>query len=147
MAELKVFTTAKALRARLVALRRQRNRIRLQGQRSRRVRLTPSDRESVLTRTGRTCQCGGRIEEGERWCADHVIPHAHGGGCTPDNFLPAHQICNNYRWFYGPEELQWSLKLGVWLRSKIVDGDPAVLEVVEAFVEHEQARDGRRVKT
>lgn len=36
-----------------------------------------------------------------------------------DNYLPAHTLCNNYRWNYGCEEFQLILKLGVWPRAQI----------------------------
>ena len=38
----------------------------------------------------------------ERQCqADHVLAHSAGGGNRlEDNYLPAHALCNNYRWDY-----------------------------------------------
>jgi hypothetical protein len=42
-----------------------------------------------------------------------------GGAHSVDNFLPAHALCNNYRWDYSAEEFQYILKLGVWIRTQI----------------------------
>jgi hypothetical protein len=46
-----------------------------------------------------------------------VLAYGGGGPHAPDNYLPAHRLCNNYRWDYLPEELQWILKMGVWART------------------------------
>jgi hypothetical protein len=50
---------------------------------------------------------------------DHVLAHSGGGAHRLDNHLPAHTLCNNYRWNYGSEEFQLILKLGVWPRTQI----------------------------
>ncbi len=82
-----------------------------------------------------------------KWEADHVFSHALGGQHSLDNYLPAHPICNNYRWFYGTEEFQWILKLGVWLRTQI-ENQTAVGEIAAAaFWVHERARACRCPKT
>jgi hypothetical protein len=60
---------------------------------------------------------GGPV--GEIWQADHVLSHSGGGASTEENYLPAHILCNNYRWHYTAEELQQILKLGVWTRTQI----------------------------
>jgi len=85
----------------------------------RRLALKQDEREEILTKTGRRCHlCGGRIT-GDDWQADHVLAHGRGGEDLVDNYLPAHSVCNNYRWHYGAEEFQWILKLGVFMRTQI----------------------------
>src|SRR5438128_3730417 len=62
--------------------------------------LTEKKRNDVLLKTGERCHiCGGPIEGGN-WHADHVLAHSGGGKNEPDNYLPAHTLCNNYRWDY-----------------------------------------------
>lgn len=59
----------------------------------------------VLSKTGERCHvCGGLIKG--PWQADHVLAHSAGGQDSVDNFLPAHDLCNHYRWDYLPEEFQ-----------------------------------------
>jgi 5-methylcytosine-specific restriction endonuclease McrA len=83
-----------------------------------RKRLSPKERAVIFSKTSGRCHiCGGKIE-GD-WQADHVFSHSLGGQHDVDNYLPSHDNCNNYRWFYGTEEFQWILKLGVWLRTHI----------------------------
>jgi 5-methylcytosine-specific restriction endonuclease McrA len=80
-----------------------------------------------------------------RWEADHVFSHSLGGQNAADNYLPAHTICNNYRWFYGTEEFQWILKLGVWLRTQIEKETKLGRLAAEAFCSRDRLRAGRRV--
>ena len=56
---------------------------------------------------------------GPQWKADHVLAHSSGGVHSPENYLPAHALCNGYRWDYDPEEFQWLLKIGVWARRQM----------------------------
>ena len=117
------------------------------GNRVRRPRLSKADRAEVLKSTGARCHiCGGEIAPGERWTADHVLPYSRGGGAGVENHLPAHGLCNNYRWHYSPEELQWILKLGVWTKTQIEKQNPLALEFAARFVRHEQKRESRRVQ-
>lgn len=81
---------------------------------------------------------------GEKWQADHVLAHSGGGGHSLQNYLPAHAVCNNYRWDYGPQEFQAILKLGVWLRTQIERGTKIGALAGESFVKHERIRVGRR---
>jgi hypothetical protein len=81
--------------------------------------LKKADRDKVLGKTGGRCHiCGGAIDADD-WQADHILAHSTGGAHLVENYLPAHSICNNYRWHYDAEEFQWILKLGVWLRTQI----------------------------
>jgi len=105
--------------SRIQTLRKQRRtkKLTLRGKVSRKSP-AKSKKAPILQKTGGRCHiCGGVIDG--KWQADHVLAHALGGEHAPDNYLPAHPICNKYRWFYGMEEFQWILKLGVWLRTEI----------------------------
>jgi hypothetical protein len=80
--------------------------------------LSAAERRQILAKTAGRCHiCGGAIEGA--WHADHVLAHSGGGGHIADNYLPAHALCNNYRWDYSSEEFQYILKLGVWIRTQI----------------------------
>jgi hypothetical protein len=104
-----------------------------------RKRLTTKQRKRVLAKTGSRCHiCGGKV--GERWQADHVHPHGHGGDHSEENYLASHALCNNYRWHYLPEEFQYIMKLGVWAKKQI-EKETAVGEKIAAgFVQQERRR-------
>jgi 5-methylcytosine-specific restriction endonuclease McrA len=105
--------------------------------------LTKPERDAILAKTAGRCHiCGGAIEGA--WEADHVFAHAQGGAHAIDNYLPAHPLCNNYRWYYGTEEFQWILKLGVWWRSQVEHEDPLASRLAERFVKYEGRRQARR---
>lgn len=105
--------------------------------------LSADERSQILAKTGGRCHvCGGVIEG--KWAADHLVSHSLGGPHTLDNYLPAHPICNNYRWFYKPEEFQWILKLGVWLRTHIERKTPLGQLASLAFWKYECIRISRR---
>ena len=108
--------------------------------------LSPRERDVVLAKTGGQCHlCGGQIED-DKWKADHVFSHALGGQHSPDNYLPAHSLCNGYRWFYKPEEFQWILKLGVWLRTQIETETKVGRDAAKAFRKYDCVRASRRKK-
>ena len=80
--------------------------------------LTKDERAVVLDKTaGRCHMCSGKVVVD--WEADHVLAHSSGGPHRADNYLPAHTLCNNYRWDYLPEEFRWVLKIGVWARKQM----------------------------
>ena len=107
--------------------------------------LTPKQREKVLKKTGRRCHiCGGKIKRNEKWQADHVHAYSKGGEHSAENYLPAHITCNNYRWYYSPEEFQEILKLGIWIRTQIIKKTSIGGDVAESFVKHEKRRINRR---
>lgn len=140
-----LFEDAREFASHLRKLRAERRKRKLQTGRQGRKRqaLSTKNRKAVLSKTGGQCHiCGGAID-GD-WAADHVLAHAQGGEHSLDNYLPAHTLCNNYRWFYGTEEFQWILKLGVWLRTRIEKEDRRTLELVDQFVRHEVHRHSRR---
>ena len=110
-----------------------------------RGRLTEFDRELVLRKTGRRCHiCGGKIRTKEGWQADHVLAHSVGGKHTIDNYLPAHKLCNHYRWDYSADEFQYILKIGVWTCTQIRRQSNIGIEVARSFMAHERARETRR---
>lgn len=104
------------------------------------------DREEILAKTEGRCHiCGGEIEG--RWDADHVKSHSKGGENSVDNYLPAHHLCNSYRWDYLPEEFQEILKIGVWARTLMENQKtPLSKDLTEAYVKKENARITRRTK-
>jgi hypothetical protein len=77
----------------------------------------------VLKSTGKRCHiCGGLIAK--KWQADHVLAFSADGKNSPENYLPAHRLCNRYRWDYGSEEFQWILKIGIWARTLMKNSSP-----------------------
>ena len=105
--------------------------------------LSAAERSAIFNKTGGRCHvCGGTIHGA--WQADHVFPHSSGGRHAADNCLPAHALCNNYRWDYTAEEFQHILKLGVWLRTQIERKTPLGLQVAQRFLASETVRKGRR---
>jgi hypothetical protein len=79
-----------------------------------------------------------------RWQADHVLAHAGGGPHSIETFLPAHALCNNYRWDYDPEEFQWVLKIGVWARRQMESESAFGRTMLERFFDYELQRQSRR---
>ena len=110
----------------------------------RRSSLSPRDRERILQKTDGRCHlCGGAIE-GTAWDADHVLAHSGGGAHAVDNYLPAHRLCNNYRWHYSPGEFRQILKLGVWARTQIERRTKVGQAIGERFLAYERNRMRRR---
>jgi hypothetical protein len=109
-----------------------------------RTALSKADRALVFLKSGGRCHiCGGAID-GQEWQADHVFAHSAGGAHSLDNYLPAHSLCNNYRWHYDTEEFQWILKLGVWLRTQIEEQTPLGIAAATKFTAHDRRRSLRR---
>ena len=142
-----IFKSPARFVARLDSLKRNRYTQRLKRKgRIVRKSLSSTARDKVFKKTDGRCHiCGGIIEG--TWQADHVFAHSLGGQHAADNYLPAHPISNNYRWFYGPEEFQWILKLGVWLRSQIERDTRVGREAAEGFWPYEQSRARRNKRT
>ncbi len=112
---------------------------------AKRQSLTPEERDLILKKTGKRCHiCGGKIKRNENWQADHILAHAHGGKHSFENYLPAHSICNNYRWHYEAEEFQWILKLGVWARTLIEKQSELGITLADKFIKHELTRISRQ---
>jgi hypothetical protein len=129
------------LAAQLSDLQRKRRRRKEQTKRSaaKRTQLSSAQRQRIKDKTGGLCHlCGGPV--GDVWQADHVLSVSGGGASTEDNYLPAHNLCNNYRWHYTAEELQQILKLGVWARTQIQKLTSIGRLIGEKFVSHEHRR-------
>jgi len=123
-------------------LDRRRRKAELRATVSPRRSLSRPGRVEVLRKTGGRCHiCGGIIEG--KWQADHVFSHSTGGAHAADNYLPAHALCNNYRWDYSAEEFQSILKLGVWIRTEIERKSALGVKVAERYLAHEKTRIGR----
>jgi 5-methylcytosine-specific restriction endonuclease McrA len=142
----RLFSDVSAFAAELRELHAQRRGRVIAGRADRipRTALTQAERREVLVKTGRRCHiCGGMIS-GNDWEADHVMAHSTGGTHSIDNYLPAHSLCNNYRWHYDTKEFQWILKLGVWARTQIEKETPIGKAVGKKFCDHDRRRAGRR---
>jgi 5-methylcytosine-specific restriction endonuclease McrA len=110
----------------------------------RRKTLTPPKRAAIFAKTAGRCHiCGGRIAD-EAWQADHVLAYSGGGVHSIDNYLPAHSLCNNYRWDYLADEFQWIMKLGVWARTQVERETAVGLAIAAGFLAHERSRRKRR---
>ncbi|MDD3146041.1 MAG: HNH endonuclease [Candidatus Riflebacteria bacterium] len=112
---------------------------------TKRQSLSKDERNLILLKTDSRCHiCGGSIKG--NWEADHVLSHSKGGSHSIENYLPAHRICNNYRWDYLPEEFQEIMKLGILLRTEIENKTQLGKRVAEKFVKIELQRIKRRQK-
>jgi hypothetical protein len=106
--------------------------------------LTLQQRLQVLAKTEGRCHVCGVDLNVEDFEADHVQPHSTGGVGDISNFLAACHHCNNYRWDYLPEELQWILKLGIWMKTQIEFETAIGVSTANQFAEHEIQRERRR---
>lgn len=114
---------------------------------SRRLRLKPAERATILEKTAGRCHlCGGQISD-RKFAADHVLAHAAGGIHAIDNYLPAHGLCNGCRWFYSAEEFQWILKFGVWARKQVEDETKVGRTIAEQFLKYQAKTKSRRKVT
>jgi 5-methylcytosine-specific restriction endonuclease McrA len=105
--------------------------------------LSKRSREAILKKTDGRCHiCGGQVDEA--WQADHIVAHGKGGHHAVENYLPAHPLCNNYRWHYLPKEFQYVLKIGVWARLQIEKGTPLGRGIALGFASYERSRERRR---
>jgi len=112
-------------------------------QRFKRLSLTTEQRKRILNKTDNKCHICG-IPLTEKFEADHVKSHSSGGGHLEENYLPACRVCNNYRWNYSWEEMQWILKIGVWAKTQMETKTRAGKFIAEEFVAHEMKREKRR---
>jgi 5-methylcytosine-specific restriction endonuclease McrA len=133
-----------ATHLRQLRLNRRQRKEATRSSRTARQRLSASERAHILAKTAGRCHiCGGLIS-GSTWHADHVLAHSTGGAHRADNYLPAHALCNNYRWDYTSDEFQHILKLGVWLRTQIERKTPVGLRAAKSFLASETVRESRR---
>ena len=113
---------------------------------SKRKPLTKKQREVVLAITDGRCHlCGIEIDI-NNFHADHVKSHITGGVHAENNYLPSCSTCNILRWHYSPEEIHLILKLGRWLKTKIVNHDEDGLKLAREFVAHEMSLRKKRRK-
>ena len=132
------------LRLHLIDLRDKRRHGKQTSVRLPRAALKATERALVFAKTAGCCHiCGGKILD-KVWQADHVIAHSAGGTHNVDNYLPAHALCNNYRWDYLPDEFQYILKLGVWARTQIEHDTKVGNAVATAFAGYDARRLKRR---
>jgi hypothetical protein len=60
----------------------------------RRKTLRSTARKKVVDVTGKRCHiCGGWIDDGRPWLADHILAFSSRGEDSPENYLPAHRLC------------------------------------------------------
>jgi 5-methylcytosine-specific restriction endonuclease McrA len=106
--------------------------------------LNIDQRQVILAKTDGLCHvCGCELELND-FQADHIKPHSQGGNNNINNFLASCSKCNNYRWNYSPEEIQWVLKLGVWLKTQIQERNETGLKTAIEFLAYETKRENRR---
>jgi 5-methylcytosine-specific restriction endonuclease McrA len=132
-------------RLRLLRQARRERKIKRQDRVSR-GRLSRSERDGVLAKTGGRCHFCGDFIKDDKWQVDHLSVHSLGGPHSIDNYLPAHPSCNRYRFGYGPEEFLGVLKLGVWLRTLIIRKTPLGKIAAKAFSKHDCVRESRSKK-
>ena len=150
MSEPKTYGRAARLARRFETLHQDRHRRAKRGRETRQERktLTNDERAQVLEKTAGRCHlCGGPISSNGKWHADHVLAHASGGRHSIDNYLPAHKLCNKYRWDYSAEQVQWILKVGVWAVSEMRRETPIGSKMGVRYAEHEKRRILRRRRT
>ncbi|MGJ8641482.1 MAG: HNH endonuclease signature motif containing protein [Opitutaceae bacterium] len=111
---------------------------------STRLILTREQRIRIHQKTDGRCHVCGCEVPVEGFEADHVKNHTSGGLCDEENFLPSCRTCNNYRWHYIPQELQWILKIGVWSKTQMTKETKIGKEMMKAFISHDSARERRR---
>ena len=145
MAEPRIPATSARLAGRFETLKKQRRAWHIANRGVRRRTLGTKQRKKVLEKTAGRCHlCGGWIGRNERWQADHVLAHSSRGRHSIDNYLPAHRLCNKYRWDYSAEQFQWILKVGVWAVSEMRRETPVGKKMGEKYVVHEDRRESRR---
>ena len=100
----------------------------------RRYRLFMSDKISILEKAGYKCHvCGGPVTL-SNFHANHVAPHSSSANSRIDNFLPSCNVCNRARWFFDPEEIQWILKLGIFVKTEIEKKSVLGKEIAEKYI-------------
>ncbi|MEO7046476.1 MAG: HNH endonuclease signature motif containing protein [Ferruginibacter sp.] len=111
---------------------------------AKRSALSKKKREVVLAKTDGRCHICGIELDLNNFQADHVKSHITGGLHAENNYLPSCSICNNLRWHYSPEEIQVIMKLGRWLKTKLLEESHASLVLANQFVKHDMALRKRR---
>jgi len=141
---LKTIKTGKGLIKLIVSLRTARRNNK--NKEIKRKALTKKQREIVLAKTDRRCHVCGIELELNNFHADHVKSHITGGIHAENNYLPSCSTCNNLRWHYSPEEIQVIMKLGRWLKTKMLEESKESLSLAKQFVKHDMQLRRRRSK-
>jgi hypothetical protein len=106
--------------------------------------LAKSQRLAVLQKTDSKCHICGKPITIDHFQADHVKSHITGGTDSVDNFLPSCNTCNNYRWHYGWEDIQYILKIGIWAKGQMEISTKLGLAMAQGYLKHENQREKRR---
>ena len=139
---LRTIKTGKGLIKLVISLRHHRRKSKLKD--AKRSALTKRQREALLTKTDGRCHiCGIKLEL-NKFHADHVQSHITGGVHIENNYLPSCSTCNNLRWHYSPEEIQVIMKLGRWLKTKLLEETQESLSLANQFVKHDMGLRKRR---
>ncbi len=104
---------------------------------AKRSALTKKQRQLVLEKTDCRCHVCGIELKFNNFHADHVKSHITGGLHAENNYLPSCSTCNNLRWHYSSEEIQIILKLGRWIKTKIINDDEGGLALANQFIKHD----------
>ncbi|MBG9377185.1 HNH endonuclease [Panacibacter sp. DH6] len=99
--------------------------------------LTKKQRQLILEKTDCRCHICGIELELKNFHADHVKPQITGGIHAENNYLPSCASCNNLRWHYSSEEIQLILKMGRWMKTKLLDESEESLFIANAFMKHD----------
>ncbi len=136
--------TGKGLQKLIVSLKSNRKESKVKD--VKRKALSKKQREAVWAKTdGRCHMCGIEIDI-NNFHADHVKSHITGGVHAENNYLPSCSTCNILRWHYSPEEIHLILKLGRWVKTKMVNDDEEGLKLAREFVAHEMSLRKKRSK-
>ena len=140
---LRSIKTGKGLRKVIVNLRTHRRVNKIKD--AKRSALARKQREVILSKTDGRCHvCGIEIEL-NNFHADHVKAHITGGLHAENNYLPSCSTCNNLRWHYSSEEIQIILKLGRWLKTRIIQDDELGLSLANQFIKHDMSLRKKRM--
>lgn len=142
MNELKLITTPDLLISELKRLQTVRKSNKRKSKRK--YRITKYDRQRIFSKTGGKCHICGRDIQLSNFEADHLHAHVMGGDSSLENFLPSCSTCNNYKWHYLPDEIQWILKIGIWTRTQIIKDTDLSKQIAKTFVANEINRYKRR---
>jgi hypothetical protein len=142
---LRSFKTGKGLIKLIISLRSYRRENKVKG--AKRSALTKKQRVAVLAKTDCRCHVCGIELKINGFHADHVKSHITGGLHTENNYLPSCSTCNNLRWHYSAEEIQVIMKLGRWLKTKMLEETEESLSLANQFVEHEMCLRKRKKLT
>jgi 5-methylcytosine-specific restriction endonuclease McrA len=139
-AELKLLRsikTGKGLIKLIISLRKMRRENKVKD--AKRIALTKMQRKEVLDKTDARCHICGIELQLDDFHADHVKAHITGGIHAENNYLPSCSTCNNLRWHYSSEEIQVIMKLGRWLKTKLLEESEESLLLANQFVKHEMS--------